>query len=230
MDKFLAQFSKTTIATVTIVGGILFMVLIYDPPRSVCDTQMEKVREMQKLFLFKEASKKGLKVKYICYRKADPLLPINIKSPKEEEEYACSKYQSLRDRCKRTNEPGGCYELFQGIKILLSDLDSLSRECASAAGNISEVKAAIRETLELLVRLAWGDKPPNSYTAKLGWLDSADVSLYCKLRNRYQSMNGEPAWSSFRQNMLLELPGAKELARNEVWDLSIFSENCARYP
>jgi hypothetical protein len=227
MDKFLAQFSKNTLAVVAIAAGTLFIIL-NSPPRSVCDAQMNQIRESQKLFLFKETAKKGVKVKYICYRKKESLVPL--KDDRTEEEYACSKYQSLRDRCKRTNDPGGCYELFQGIKVLLTDLSTLTRECSEAASSIDEVKAALKETLDLMVRLAWGEKPPSAYNAKFGWLDTADLSLFCKLKARYQNTYGEEAWNRYRQKLLEDLPGAKELARNEVWDLSIFSENCSRYP
>ncbi len=250
MDKFLNQFSKTTQATVAIIAGMIFLTMIYDPPRSVCDTQMEKIKESQKLFLYKAKTKKGVRATHMCYRERSKLIAlpshakeciensdcrsneqcIDKKCRQAEEEYECTKYQSLADRCKRSNNPGGCYELFSGIKTLLTDLESLTRECGSSAGNNPEVKAAIKDTLELIVRLAWGEKPPASYHAKFSWLDAADISLFCKLRNRYQAMSGDEAWKSFRQRLLTELPGAKELPQNEVWDLSIFSENCARYP
>jgi hypothetical protein len=78
--------------------------------------------------------------------------------------------------------------------------------------------------------LAWGETPPTAYHAKFGWLDTADVSLYCGLKTRIIAFYGDPAWSAFREKMMKELPGAKDLARNQVWDMSLFSENCSRYP
>ena len=75
-----------------------------------------------------------------------------------------------------------------------------------------------------------GEKPPAAYHSKFGWLDTADISLYCKLKGRYQATYGEGAWTSLREKMMKELPGAAEMPRNQVWDMIIFSENCARYP
>ncbi len=229
MDKFLSQFSKSTLAVVSIVGGILFIVLS-QPPVSVCDTQMQFIQTSQKLLLYKDTAKKGVRAKHICYRKVDPLISLGKSENRAEEEYACSKFESLRDRCKKTNDPGGCYELFNNVKVLLTDLDTLTRECPSAAGSVPEVQKAMWDTMNLLVRLAWGEKPPSAYHAKFGWLDTADISLFCKLKARIQNTYGESSWNKYRDKMMKELPGANNLARNEVWDLSIFSENCGRYP
>jgi len=202
MEKFLAQFSKNTLAVVSIVGGILFIV-ISQPPVSVCNTQMDAIRKSQRLLLFPNPKSKLVKT---------------------------TKFVMLRDRCKQSNDPGGCYELFQSMKILLTDLDTLTRECSGAAGSVAEVKSAMWDTMDLLVRLAWGSKPPTAYTAKFGWLDTADISLFCKLKGRLQNTYGEQAWNNYREKTMRELPGANELPRNEARDLSIFSENCARYP
>lgn len=185
------------------MGGILVIVLS-QPPHSVCDSQMEILRETQRKFLYKERPKsKVLKT---------------------------SNYQYLHDRCRDNASPGGCYELFQEVKTLLDDLETVTHECAPTAGAITEVKKALWDTEDLLVRLAWGGAPPAAYHAKFGWLDRADVTLFCKLKTRLISTYGEPAWNSFREKLMLDLPGAKDLARNQSWDMSLFSENCARYP
>lgn len=202
MDKFLAQFSKTTLAVVAIGGGILFIVLS-QPPVSICNTQMDFVKNSQRLFLFKDPKSKMVKT---------------------------AKFVTLRDRCKQTNDPGGCYELFRSVKLLLQDLDTLTHDCSSAAGSVKEVKEALWTTMDLLVQLAWGEKPPVAYHAKFGWLDTADITLYCKLKARLQNSFGEAAWEKYRDKMMSELPGAAALPRTQVWDMSIFSENCARYP
>lgn len=202
MDKWLAQFSKNTIAFVAIVGGILFIVLS-EPPHSVCDAQISVIQEAQNSFLYKDPQSKVVQT---------------------------TKYERLRDRCKVTNNPGGCYEFFQEMKKLLQDFSTVSSECAGKVGGVSEINKALWETSELLVRLAWGEKPPASYHAKFGWLDAADINLFCKLKTRISYVYGEPAWNQFRERMMTELPGAKEISRNQVWELNLFSENCARYP
>lgn len=203
LNQLLSSFSKNTLAFLAISGGILFIVLS-QPPHSICDSQLTVIRDSQKHFLYKDPPKSKV-----------------IKT---------TKYETQRDRCRSTNSPGGCYELFHNTKILLEDLNSLTNECGTPAAGIPEVKRALWETVELLTELAWGEKPPVSYNAKYGWLDTADVTLFCKLKTRVVFVFGENSWVSFRERMMQELPGAKTLTRNQVWDMSLFSENCARYP
>ena len=113
---------------------------------------------------------------------------------------------------------------------MVHDLRTLSSECASAISGTSEYKRALWEPIELFVRLAWGEAPPSSYSVKMGWLEIADVSLFCQLKERITFFYGASSYEAFRERMMQELPGAKDLSRNQVWDLSIFSENCGRYP
>jgi hypothetical protein len=203
MNQWLHSLSKNTIAFLAIVGGILLIVLS-QPPHTVCDSQVAEIQESQKHFLY-----------------IDPPDSKVIKT---------TRYEVLRDRCKSSNDPGGCYELFEGIKVPLNDLNAFPAECGAALGGVAPVKKARWETVDLLVRLGWGSKPPTSYNAKFGWLDTADITLYCKLKTRISFMFGEPAWASFREKTMADLPGSKDLTRNQVWDMSLLSENCARYP
>lgn len=96
--------------------------------------------------------------------------------------------------------------------------------------DVSEYRRAIWDSTDLLVMLAWGRHPPVSPSAKFGWLEVSDISLYCSLKERIIAMYGEAEWRSYWERKMLELPGAKELSRNQVWELSLFSENCSRYP
>lgn len=193
---------KNLLAFLAIVGGIAFIILS-QPPHSLCDSQLEVINSSQRKFLFKDPKSKQI---------------------------LTTKYEILRDHCKMTNNPGGCYELFQELKNMLHDLATLTKECSSAVSDIKEYKRALWEPIEIMVRLGWGEAPPASYTAKFGWLDPADLSLFCRMKDRITTFYGDSGWENFREKMMRELPGAKDLPRNQVWDLSIFSENCARYP
>lgn len=210
MDALLRVIPKNLIAFLAITGGILFIVLS-QPPHTVCDSQLEVIKKAQEKFLYKDPKSKKVNT---------------------------TRYQTLYDHCKITNNPGGCYELFQEMKVLLYDLGTLSSECSGPLGAVPEHKRALWDVTELLIRLAWGDKPPESYHAKFGWLDTADVSLYCRLKERIIAFYGDAAWTRFRepylnpknQNNVKELPGSKDMTRNQIWDMSLLSENCARYP
>jgi len=194
--------SKGMIAFLAIAGGILFIIL-NEPPHSVCDSQVEVFRKSQERFLFLNKKAKAIKT---------------------------TRYEELRDLCKNSNNPGGCYEYFQEMRTLLADLANFTGECASTSGKIREVKRALWETSELMVRAAWGDSPPAMYSAKFAWLDVADMSFYCKLKARIELTYGADAWAQFREGLFAKLPGVKGLNRSQIWELSLFSENCSRYP
>lgn len=201
--KWLTSLPKNALAVLAIGAGMI-LIILSSPPHSVCDSQLEVFKESQKQFLYKPPSKKKI---------------MNT-----------TEYERLRDRCKSTNTPGGCYELFQGVKILLEDLTTVASDCASDVGGIKEVKTALWEMADLLVRLAWGEKPPSSYQSKFGWLDTADITLFCKLRDHIVRAYGEPAWAAFREKTMSDLPGAKDMTRTQVWEFVLFSENCTRFP
>lgn len=202
MDQLLANIPKNLLVAL-VIAGTLFFVILSDPPHTVCKSQIEVLNKNQARFLYKDPKSKIQKV---------------------------TKYERLRDHCKMTNTPGGCYELFQEVKMLLQDLSAMPENCGGTAGSIPEVKRVLWETAELLVELAWGSAPPSAYSAKFGWLEASDLSLFCRLKTRIVGAFGESSWTSFRERMMTELPGAKDLPRNQVWDMTIFSENCSRYP
>lgn len=197
----IAQLSKTALAILLIAGGVLAIV-IFNPPVTVCDAQKEAFKESQKKFLYLDEKQKAVKK---------------------------TKYADMYALCKSTNTPGGCYELFRDLKHMISDLKNVPRECGSAVGEMTEVKKAIWESAELLVRIAWGFKPPQTYYEKFSWLDSADMALFCQLKDTAENLYGANSWTNFRERMFNELPGAKELPRNQVWENMILSVNCAKY-
>ncbi|HMN66903.1 MAG TPA: hypothetical protein PKC28_00030, partial [Bdellovibrionales bacterium] len=122
MDKFLANAPKSTLAFIAVVGGIL-LIVFSQPPASICDSQIEVIKKSQDAFLYKDPK----------YPKAKTL--------------KTTRYEYLRDHCKTTNSPGGCYELFQEMKVLLQDLNTLPEECAAAAGSEMQFKRALNEVM-----------------------------------------------------------------------------------
>lgn len=202
MDQIMSLIPKWLLAVLVIGGGIVAIIL-YDPPHTVCESQLDVFRDAQKRFLFQYKVKKKTEV---------------------------PKYRMLVDQCKMTNDPGGCYELFQETRMMLNDLKSVPTECMPKAGEIREVKTALWEVTELMLRLAWGEKPPNAYREKFHWLDTADVSLYCGLKQAVIASYGDNAWDAFRVKISRSLPGADKLSDNDVWQKTLFSENCAAYP
>lgn len=203
MDRFFSVFPKSLLA-VLVIGGGIFFIISSDPPHTVCESQTEVFRVAQNRFLFVD--------------------------PKQKPKVTIAKYRALVDRCKSANTPGGCYELFQEARMLIRDLEAVPSECATVIGAITEVKTALWELTELLVRLGWGDKPPVTYHQKFAWLDTSDISLFCRLKKRLVESYEELAFQEFRERIFKDLPGSKDMPREQVWDMTIFSENCAKYP
>lgn len=202
IENWLATASRNTVAVVAIGVGIL-LIILFNPPTTVCDTQFEMFQKLQKGFLFVgDADRKTKK------------LP---------------SFGQLYEYCKQGTSPGACYELFAQLRTLLRDLDTVPAACSSAVGGSDQVREALWKSVELIVRLAWGDKPPGSVAEKFGWLDTADLALFCGLRQHITTYYGDGAWDGFQERMFKDLPGAKDVPRKAAWDTMILSEICNRY-
>jgi len=203
MKQFFSTLPKSVLAFLALTGGILFIV-IGDPPKTVCDAQMDLFKKDQQTFLYED--------------------------PKSKAEKKTTKFERLFEHCKATNAPGGCFELFQLTKRMLDGLNSVPASCRGEVAGSAEVKKALSLMTELMIRLAWGSDSPGTFAQKFGWLDIADISLYCRLKAAYSDFLGVPAWEGLREKLLKGLPKADQYPRSHVWDHSLLSENCSSYP
>lgn len=200
MIQWLLSLPKALFVFLVLTIGVIFIVLS-DPPHSVCDSQIDNFHDVTKDFLSR-----------------DP------KSVNKTE----SRYQKLIETCKATNSPGGCYELFIEIKKMLVSVRAVSRECFPKLTGDADLTAALYPSLDLMVQLAWGGQPP-SITGKVGWFDSADINLYCQMRNLATDLNGQEKWNQFVEGYFQSLPGANKLDRNDAWTRMMNSVNCQSY-
>lgn len=184
-----------------IVSGILLIVFM-NPPYTVCDSQMASFKEAQKGFIYLDSKDKIKKT---------------------------TDFQLLNRQCKTTNSPGGCYELFRRLKNMLKDLEGVSEECTDQIGGDSQLRKIFWETFDLMVRLAWGQKPPASYNEKLGWFEPPDLLLYCRMKRSAERIYGKSRWEQFREKMFKELPGITTLDRSRAWEVMLLSINCNSY-
>lgn len=206
LDRWLSTLPRNILAFSAIVGGIIFIILA-DPPHTVCDSQIELLKTQQSGFVFKEAPAPGAKKKGSTIR---------------------ASFTTLYDYCQQNAGPGGCYELFAATRSLVEDLQVVPNECASDLASVSEVKKILWAMSEFMARAAWGEKPPSAYLEKFGWLDTADVALFCTIKRQIEKTYGESSWVSFTEKLFRELPGAKDLPRKEAWEKLILSD-CHRY-
>ncbi len=195
------QLPKHILALIVIGAGI-FLIVVSDPPATVCGQQLKTFKEKQEGFLYKK---------------------------KDESFRSGTQFQKLRDLCISSNTLGGCYELFQKIRRTLPAIKSFSTECIPTVGGDAAVKQFMNQSLDLLIKLAWGVKPPDTFALKLGWLEPTEVALFCQLKDYYIVMYGEQSWAQFRETYLTSLPEADKLQRKDAWALSLVSIDCSNY-
>ncbi len=197
----LKSLPKHILAALILGAGILLIVL-WDPPVTVCGEQVKSFEKDTTEFLVStgNALSKGT-----------------------------SRMQRLKELCESTNTPGGCYELFRNIESTLDRARTVSLECLPKWGDSSTAAPFLQTSMALLARLAWGATPPASALTKNGWLEPTEISLFCRLQNFYVLVYGDAAWAQYREYVMKSLPGAAKMPRNEIWTRSILSTNCSFY-
>lgn len=192
---------KAMLVTLVLAVGIVFIVLS-NPPATMCDAQIHE---------FKQST-------------AD-VLSLNPKDHFQTQ----TKMQQWLSTCEQTQDAGGCFTLFEGVRQVLRAQNTVSPKCFEQLGQESAFAHTIWKTLDLMAKLAWGSQPPVSPADNAGFLDAADLSLYCTLRQKAIDIYGQNRWNSFLEPYFSSLPGATKLSRNDAWGRMLFSVNCASY-
>ena len=198
MDQFLSSLPKTVLALGAITIGF-FLIVMFNPPHSVCDSQLEIFREAQKIFIYKQG--------------------------KDRPPLAKSQF----DLCLADNSPGSCFEFFQGLKKLSIDLRNIPSSCSASAAGETEVNTWLWQSLKLMVQVAWGPKAPSSYSEKHSWFDASDIALFCGLKKDAVRIFGEEQFATWREDVMKSLPQAESMQRDQIWHKSILSTSCEAY-
>ena len=181
----------------------IFFIVIQDPPHTICRTQIETFKESQKGILYKDPEIKTRK---------KPLLELMIET------------------CKKQNMPGSCYGLFTRTRIFIKDFKKVSEECHSSLASMGEIKRNLFAVYDLMIRQAWGAKPPVEYQDQLNWYTDLEMFLFCQIKKNIIDFYGATTLASFeREKTFKKLPGAENMSENQIRELSILSKNCARY-
>jgi len=179
MENFINSLPKPVLAL-----GILTLfttfVLLLNPPHTVCDTQKESLIQKQAGSLF--ANKKEKKS-----------LPPVIGPTKL--------------ICQHGNSAGACYEYFNVLKKLANDILLANSECLPELYNLSEVKQAMNDGLEMMVRMAWGSRPPESPVEKNGWLQESELVTFCRIQRVTNAAIGAESYSQLKKKIIKKLPG-----------------------
>ncbi|QDK36888.1 hypothetical protein [Bdellovibrio sp. NC01] len=220
MEKLLNSLPKPVLAILAILVGI-GVVMMINPPHTVCDTQEEALRESLKGTLFPTEVKKN---------KIPPTLG------------------RAKEACQVGNSAGSCFEYFSALKDIAQEVGKASSECTAQLYGVKEVSSAIGDGIEVMARLAWGVKPPEPGPEKFGWMQDAEVASFCRLKSIYARANGEEAWNGLRAKIFNKLPGEEipvttdpnvvavepkkataVLSELDIFNRSIFSVRCEVY-
>lgn len=181
------------------LGGGLFLIFLFNPPHSKCDSQFELFKKHQTPFLF-----------------LDPQKPNMTKT----------QLEKSMEECRKSNNSGGCYPFFEGVQKMVNDLKIITGDCGDDVKSRSEVQSAVWKSMTFIFELAWGTKPPKSQYENISWFDHLNIAIYCDLRTYIMNNYNKEKWEDFRENILTSLPGSTDLGRDKTWKLSLFTVSC----
>lgn len=200
IEQWLQQAPKSLIALVVLVL-LLGLFVWNDPPRSVCDMQIEA---------FNQA--------------VGPL----FKKRKSGELELPSKFEESFEICKKMAGPGGCTPFFTFIRTQLRESQAVQVDCRRELEEKSQFIPSLRKGIKVMVFLAWGGETPESPLKRRSLIENSDFLLFCQMEsNLAMSMSAEKV-QAFRQSVLTELPDTKKLKLSKKRELSLFAESCPR--
>ncbi|MFK8139012.1 MAG: hypothetical protein AB8E15_11680 [Bdellovibrionales bacterium] len=203
MDDLLRKLPPGVVAAIVIGLGLLG-ILYFNPLHTPCDAQEQIFKDSLKPMFFTDNFKK------IRNKKPQPLYPKFV------------------ERCKDNPNQGSCLKWFQAIGKLEEVLQNQPSECVESSLSIKEIKEAVKEAPELLIRIAWGNRAPISSFKRTAWMDRFHLAGFCTMKDLYLASFPQSSWDDLREELLEDLPGAVDLGRDEAYRRSLFSINCDR--
>lgn len=192
--------SQSALVFLGLMGGLI-AILIINPLHTACNSQLnELIREHTPFFILD-------------------------KSVKFQEK---TEYQRSFESCQNTNSPGGCLNLFNEVKKLVGALQAVPSDCSSQICRQNAFNQPLWNTIDLIIRIGWGDQPPENVHERSKWLSYSHFLLFCQIKKLLISCHGEEKWKNEQEKILQSLPGADKMTRQNIWRLTLFSTNCQR--
>ena len=210
--------SSSTLVFLGFIGTILF-IFITNPPHTICNSQLNELTNQSTPFFILDKNSQLAKLR----RRSTPFFILD-KSSKVQEK---TEYKKSFEYCQSNNNPGACLKLFNGVKNLVSTLEVLPRDCLSLCRQ-KAFSDPLWETMEIMVRIGWGEQPPEDIYERSKWLSYSDFSLFCRIKRLLNLCHGEEKWKTRQEEILSSLPGADKMERRDVWKLALFATSCKR--
>lgn len=222
MEQLINSLPRPLLAVLIILAMVLFM-WVSNPPHTVCDSEMEQ----------KRVALTGL------------IFPREFKKMKEP-----PKLQAAKEACQLGNSAGSCYEYFDILREVAAQMSGSTSECAPRYFEIPEIKNTLRDGLEVMGRIAWGAFPPEPASMqRFAWMQEAELSTFCRVKNAYMRGAGEAAYEELRKKVFGKFPGetppvdaavgedvapsvkpATEIySEQEIFERSLFSVRCESF-
>lgn len=183
---------------VLFIGAAFFF--LANPPRTICDVQIDVFKQNQAGIVFPKGNKQTS---------------------------ISSLYKRSLGQCELGNSLGACLEFFSTLRQFAKELKTVQHECLAEVTEVSEVKETLAVGIKTLALLAWGEEPPDlGATNRFGWLEMAELAVYCDLKNIFIQKSGETVWNDWSLQVLKDLPGAGKLQSDDAFVRSLFSLRC----
>ena len=224
MENFINSLPKPLLVLLVLGGAIAFFITS-SPMHTVCDTQLEVLREAQKGNVFPSV--------------------VTVKGTKQRIPPAITKF---KESCQVGNSAGACYQYFTSLRSIAVDIGKASSECTPMMFEVEELKRAMTDGIEVMARIAWGAKPPDEGFARFNWLQDSEVAVFCRLKNIYVRAVDEEGWEVLRRSIYKKLPGevvspqsdpgqpaiepksaSVMMTEQDIWNRSLFSVRCESY-
>jgi len=178
----------------------IFLIIFNDPPKNACDAQLDIFFKYQ---LGKISSLRG-KVGSLLSRTA--------------------KY------CGDVKTYGGCVEFHETLRGIVKELHNVSPECSSKVISNEKIQMILQESMALMVKSAWGEKPPEPGPNVYGWLTMSEYTLFCGIKRMIYEHLDDEAWETLVRSIIFKLPQSNELQFNQSFERSLFSLRCEAIP
>lgn len=233
MNQILSKIPQPVIVILVLTLGLAFIVF-NNPMKNGCDVEIDNFsNRIEGVVTNSRTSKKRL---------------------------AVSEIKRSIDLCKKGNSQGACADYFAALKKMSDALMFFKSSCSV---NLMEsekfadiLPATMKDGLKIMALVAWGEQPPESVGAKLGWLTIQDLQTFCRLKLKFEESFGEEEIVKLRQSVFLSYPDKfsdkvlnienKEdvekpkalktssnpmgtMTEDDVYQKSLFSVNCDKF-
>lgn len=230
------------------IGGIM----LYQKPHTICDTIADTLRANQDGILFPTR----------INRKMYPAKIIGVMESCRTGNSAgsCFEYFGILRRLAISIKDSNteCIPELMGLNVnnyartefyeSVQDGDRVREDLAEVRYTSRSLGVVLQDGLEMLVRKAWGDSPPEVGPLRFGWLQESELAVFCHLQDVLRRAKGPEEWPKYVKSVMAKLPGEKRaealsgsapiapqrpatelMPETDIRQRSLFSVSCGAY-